>query len=119
MDQHEIKPDYVNAISSAYPSSSSSSALTENQPRCPDPQQKKFMNERIWLQVPLNQGAAYTQLLTEHHNVLGQASFNAKATTEILHWPSLIDKEPVYVKQSKIPNAHHDAVERQVAGWLL
>jgi hypothetical protein len=76
------------------------------------------MGQDLQLQVPSDQRAAYLQLFTNHHDVLGQASFDAKATTKILHGASLMDEEPVYVEQSKIPNAHHNAIKCQVASWL-
>ncbi len=45
-------------------------------------------------------------------------TFSDKATTKILHQATLTNEEPIYIKQSKIPKVHCDAIELHVASWL-
>ena len=41
-----------------------------------------------------------------------------RRTETLLHDIELRDQEPVYVKQFKIPDAHRQEVEQNVAEWL-
>jgi hypothetical protein len=46
---------------------------------------------------------------------MGQATFDCEITAKILHQASLEQDDPIYIKLSKMPEAHQKAVEKQGA----
>jgi hypothetical protein len=50
--------------------------------------------------------------------VVSTSIFDLRKTDTLCHEISLKTKEPVYVKQLKIPNTHQQRVEKHVAEWL-
>jgi hypothetical protein len=83
-----------------------------------DLHQEKYLEQHLYIQVPPDLRSAYLELAKQHHNVLSLASFDNKAMTEILFQACLTNGEPIYIKQSKITDAHCNAVQCQVAEWL-
>ncbi len=60
----------------------------------------------------------YLDVLLHHHEAISQDKFDLGRTDTLMHEIALKTQEPIYVKQFKIPDAHHTELERHVLEWL-
>ena len=105
----EISPDYLNAV-----------AAQVNPKTVPlSPEKKKFILDNLDLsQIPDHYKERYRQTVLKHHEAISRHKLDLGRTSTLLHDIELKSREPVYVKQFKIPEAHQQEVEKHVAEWL-
>jgi len=81
-------------------------------------QDRKFLAENETIIVPAQFQERYVALLEKCHEVFSRNKSDLGKSDLIVHDISLRSKEPVYVKQFKIPDAHMKTVEDHVREWL-
>ena len=79
---------------------------------------KKFIMENTKLTVPDEFKKKYMDLLMKHHEVISDSKYDLGQCLTSKHDIQLRDKEPVYIKQFRIPEAHRKAVEDHVKELL-
>ena len=84
----------------------------------PTPEKAKFITENAQINVPEQHKTKFLQTLIKHHNVFSKDKGDLGRTDLIQHEIILKTQEPVYVKQFKIPDTHHDYLQSQVKEWL-
>jgi hypothetical protein len=83
------------------------------------PEKRKFLIENANLQdLPENEKKLYLDLILKHHSIFSTDKNDLGRCNLLQHEILLKTKEPVYVKQFRIPDAHREAIEKQVAEWL-
>ena len=107
---HEVTEEFfqldsVNAIGRS--SGAPSPSLSQDQIR-----------KAVTLNVPDKFKQKYWDLLFKHAGVFSTDKTDIGRTTAFEHRIHLKDKEPVYQKQFKIPDAHRDFIEATMAEWL-
>ena len=60
----------------------------------------------------------YLKTVLKYHEAVSQHKFDLGRANTLMHEITLKTKEPIYVKQFKIPEVHQQEVERHVAEWL-
>jgi hypothetical protein len=70
------------------------------------------------LEVPKQQEADYRQLLAKHRGIFSLNKNEIGYCDTFFHKLFMKTEEPVYVKQFKIPEAHHRYLQDQVREWL-
>ncbi len=70
--------------------------------------------DTVKLQVPDSLHQQYLEVLLPNHEAISQDKFDLGCTDTLMHEIALKTQEPIYVKQFKIPDAHHKEVERHV-----
>ena len=79
---------------------------------------KQFINEHAKLNVPGNEKKDYLALLVEHWETFSLSKHDLGLCPKMQHDIELKSKEPIYVKQFRIPEAHMSEVKSQLAEWL-
>ena len=88
------------------------------QPTKPMEKDIKFIRENVNLNVPEKFKKEYLSILYENHGVISRHKDDLGRSNTLQHEISLKSKEPVYVKQFRIPEAHRKQAEQQVVEWL-
>jgi len=78
----------------------------------------KFIEENVNLNVPEKFKAQYMEVLRRFHDVISKDKSDLGRSKTLQHEISLKSKEPVYVKQFRIPEAHMKEVEQHLTEWL-
>jgi len=78
----------------------------------------KFIRENVKLNVPSAEKDSYLNLLCEHWETFSLDKHDLGLCKVLQHDIELKTKEPIYVKQFKIPEAHMSEVKTQLAEWL-
>ena len=108
----EINPKFVASVAS-----SEEARRRLSQPLTPE--KEAYIRKAANLEhVPEHLRKAYMNLILKHHTAVSQNKMDLGRTETLLHDIELRDQEPVYVKQFKIPDAHRQEVEQNVAEWL-
>jgi len=68
--------------------------------------------------VPEQFQKQYLKVLLQHPEANSQDKFYPSRTDALMHEIALKMEEPIYVKQFKIPDAHHKEVEKHILEWL-
>ena len=103
-DIQQIHPDRVKAVKET------ASKLTEAK--------RKFIMEKMNLDVPDTYRQKFIDLLLRHHDVFSENKYDLGRAKHFMHEIALRTEEPVYIKQFKIPDAHREEVEKHVGEWL-
>ena len=82
------------------------------------PQVKQFVITNAKLTVPDNEKGEYLKLLCEHWETFSLSKHDLGLCKRLQHDIELKTKEPIYVKQFKIPEAHMSEVKNQLTEWL-
>jgi hypothetical protein len=86
------------------------------------PYTKTAIMEEFWqlckLEVPAKYEEDYRQLLAKHLSIFSLNKNEIGYCSTFLHKLFMKTEEPVYVKQFKIPEAHHHYLQDQVREWL-
>jgi hypothetical protein len=89
--------------------------------RFPEPltkeQQKEFLKD-LKLNVPTEEREKYVDLFLKNHDVFSKHKYDLGSANNFKHEIQLKVKEPVFVKQFRIPEAHRDNLETQIKEWL-
>ena len=105
------QPSQVAAVSGKRYSSSPLTRLTE--------EKRLYLLAHLDLSgIPTEWHAAYTAFVLDNHDVFSGSKYDIGHSRTISHTIPLRDKEPVYVPQFKIPDAHRDVVDSHVREWL-
>ena len=94
------------------------SKVKTSAPQAPSGEKRKFIIENLNLNVPADEKNDYVELIMAHHDVFSDNKYDLGRATTLMHDIELKDKNPVYVKQFKIPEAHQAEVEKHVLEWL-
>ena len=79
---------------------------------------EKFIRENSKLNVPSAEKDSYLKLLCEHWETFSLDKHDLGLCKLLQHDIELKTKEPIYVKQFKIPEAHMSEVKNQLTEWL-
>jgi hypothetical protein len=79
---------------------------------------RQFIENIVKLQVPDQFQEQYLQVILKNHEAVSQDKFALGHTDTLMHEILLKMLELIYVKQFKIPDAHHKEVECHVLEWL-
>lgn len=82
------------------------------------PEVAKFIEQNAKITVPENERAAYLKLLKDNWETFSLQKHDIGLCTRLQHDIELRTKEPIYVKQFKIPEAHMSEVKNQLTEWL-
>jgi len=96
-------------------------ALSQAQSQLPAPLSEARRNQMladINLNVPPNERHKYLQLLFNNHDVFSKTKFDLGKANHYEHSITLKHKDPLYIKQFKIPEMHRKMLEEQVKEWL-
>jgi hypothetical protein len=89
------------------------------EPQILTPEKKRFLTENANLQdLPVNEKQKYLDLILQHHSVFSLDKNDLGRSELLQHEIHLKNKEPVYIRQFRIPDAHRESIEKQVAEWL-
>ena len=80
-------------------------------------QEKEFLKD-LNLKVPEKERNEYLKLLLKNHDVFSKNKNDLGKANNFKHEIHLKTKEPVYIKQFKIPDSHRDNLEAQIKEWL-
>ena len=70
------------------------------------------------IEVPEEYKEKYYKLLTKYSDLFSDTKYDLGRATHFFHKIHLKDKEPVYRKQFKIPDAHKPFLEENITEWL-
>jgi hypothetical protein len=79
---------------------------------------RQFIENNVKLQVPDQFQEQYLKVILKNHQAVSQDKFALGHTDTLMHEILLKMLELIYVKQFKIPDAHHKEVECHVLEWL-
>lgn len=79
---------------------------------------KKFIDEKVTLNCSDKEKRSYLDLFYQHGKVFSKNKNDLGRCDLVQHEIHLKDKNPVYIKQFKIPEVHATAIEEQVKEWL-
>ena len=82
------------------------------------PQRQQHMLQDINLNVPANERQKYLDLLFQNHDVFSKTKFDLGKANHYEHSITLKHRDPLYIKQFKIPDVHRKMLEEQVKEWL-
>ena len=82
------------------------------------PETKRFITDNVRLTVPDKEKPDYLQLLYNHWETFSTRKHDIGLCTWLMHDNELKTKEPIHVKQFKIPEAHMSDVKTQLTEWL-
>ena len=103
----EVNPDYINAISQ------------QMKPQVPLSKEKEqLIRDKFQSEVSADLKPRYLQVLLDNHEAISTSKFDLGRSELLLHEISLKTKEPIFVKQFRIPDAHQAEVEKHVAEWI-
>ncbi len=94
------------------------SASTSKSTEKLSPQKRQFIEKTVNLNVLQQFQEQYLKVILKNHEAVSQNKFDLGRTDTLIHEIALKTSEPIYVKQFKIPDAHHQEVERHVLEWL-
>ena len=77
-------------------------------------EQEKFILENAQLNVPSEYKNRYLNLLMRNHEVISANKYNLGKCSTAMHDIELKSKEPIYIKQFRIPEAQRQALETLV-----
>ena len=103
----QLNPDFISSLARHQPTTTPLS-----------PEKKKFILEKMNLDVPPEYRDRFVQLMLKHHEVFSATKYDLGRAKTLMHEIALKTEEPVYIKQFKIPDAHREEVEKHVAEWL-
>ena len=84
----------------------------------PSEKRKKQIEEEAKIEVQGKARSDYLQLLWKHHDVFSLDKSELGRSDLVMHEIQLKTKDPIYVKQFKIPDSHQDYLQEQVRTWL-
>lgn len=70
------------------------------------------------MNVPDNERRAYEKLFVDNYDIFSQSKNDLGLANNFEHNIRLKNPDPVYIKQFRIPEAHRDHLEKQIAEWL-
>jgi len=79
---------------------------------------KKFIDENVHLKCDAKEANSYKELFYQHADVFSKHKNDLGRCDLVQHEIHLKDKNPVYIKQFKIPEVHATSIEEQVKEWL-
>ena len=79
---------------------------------------RKFIDDKINLKCEEVEKLAYKKLFYDHASVFSKHKNDIGRCNLVQHEIHLKDKNPVYIKQFKIPEVHATSIEEQVKEWL-
>ena len=79
--------------------------------------EKEILN-MLKINVPQEELEEYHKLILKHHDVFSKDSYDLGRAKDFTHKINLKTKDPVFVKQFKIPDTHRDFIKRQIHEWL-
>ncbi len=82
------------------------------------PEVKRFIEKNVNLNCSEKEKHLYLDLFTKHGKVFSKSKNDLGRCDLVQHEIHLKDKNPVYIKQFKIPEVHATAIEEQVKEWL-
>ncbi|MBM3917836.1 MAG: DDE-type integrase/transposase/recombinase, partial [Sphingomonadales bacterium] len=82
------------------------------------PKDKSFIDTHLKLGCSDQLKASYRRLMYENQRVFSKHKNDLGRCDLIQHEIHLKDKNPVYIKQFKIPEVHQTSIEEQVREWL-
>ena len=106
-DLQQLRPEFVASVAKA-----------REEPSSLPPEKKKFILEKMNVDVPAPFKERFVKLLLKHHDVFSRDKYDLGRAKTLMHEIALKSEEPVYIKQFKIPDAHREEVEKHVAEWL-
>jgi hypothetical protein len=109
LELRELYPNYINSINYKHP---------HPKPTTLVPEKCQFIENTLKDKVPEKYYDQYLKILIDNHDVVSRNKFDLGRSSTLLHEIALKTKEPIYVKQFKIPDAHRIEVEKHVADWL-
>ncbi len=77
-----------------------------------------FINNNVNLKCAVSEKSRYMQLFYDHSDVFSKHKNDLGRCNLVQHEIHLKDKNPVYIKQFKIPEVHATSIEEQVKEWL-
>jgi hypothetical protein len=81
-------------------------------------QKKNRIKNEANINVPAEYREEYLALLTKYSDLFSDTKYDLGRATHFFHKIHLKDKEPVYRKQFKIPDAHKPFLEENITEWL-
>lgn len=84
----------------------------------PTKEDKEFVRKYAKLNVPEEEKERYLRLLECYHDVFSRDKTDLGRTDSLEHQISLTKKDPVYIKQFRLPENHRRELEKHVADWL-
>ena len=94
-----------------------SSSHSQLPPQLSD-ERKRQMLADLNLNVPQSEYNKYLQLIFQNHDVFSKSKFDLGKANHYEHSITLKHKDPLYIKQFKIPDVHRKMLEEQVREWL-
>ncbi len=79
---------------------------------------RKFIDENVHLKCDAKEVNSYKELFYQHADVFSKHKNDLGRCDLVQHEIHLKDKNPVYIKQFKIPEVHATSIEEQVKEWL-
>ena len=93
--------------------------IKNNIPNTPRPQlTKEDISRRCHLQVPNEFKEKYLDLLYKYQEAISIDKYDLGLARNYKHKIHLKNEDPVYRKQFKIPEAHHNFIEQTLEEWL-
>jgi len=93
-------------------------AISIRRPANISEQRKNQILNDLNLTVPEIEKQAYIDLILRNHDVFSKDNNDLGRCNFFTHKIHIKEKEPIYVKQFKIPDAHRQFLEAQVKDWL-
>ncbi len=109
-ETREINPTYLQAIAEQRANACPRQTLTAKK--------RHFIESNVKLHVPQQFQQKYLNLWLKHHEAISQDKFDLGRTDTLMHEIALKTTEPIYIKQFKIPDSHHQEVKKHVLEWL-
>ena len=79
---------------------------------------RKYIEKTANLNVPENFRQHYLDLIMKHHEAINDSQMNGGTSATVQHTINLKDREPIYLKQFRIPEAQREAVQKHVEDLL-
>jgi dUTPase len=96
-------------------------ALQASQRSCPPPlsdERKRQMLGDLNLNVPINEKENYLRLIFNNYDVFSKDGNDLGRANHYEHEINIKHKNPIYIKQFRIPEAHRSMLETQVKLWM-
>ena len=84
----------------------------------PSENDKHFIRQNMNINVPAEYYQRYENLLLKYHDVFSRSKQDLGRSDALQHEIHLKTRDPVYVKQFKIPDTHREVIEKSVKEWL-
>ena len=79
---------------------------------------EKEIKMKLKMNVPEDYLEAYQKLVLKYHDVFSKDKYDLGRARNFTHKIHLKNNDPVFVKQFKIPDMHHDLIKEQIHEWL-